>query len=596
MDRSDTAFFGHPKGLMILFFTEMWERFSYYGMRAILVLFLVSNIRGGFGWTDSEALNLYGWYTMMVYVMSIPGGILADRLLGQRRTVILGGWLLVAGHLLLAYPAKWTFYVALGLIVLGVGGLKPNISTMVGGLYRQGDKRRDTGYTIYYMGINTGSFLASLIVSYVGEVYGWHYGFSLAGFGMLLGQITFLYGQQYLQGVGDSPNMDNANMESNPVKDYSSSESTGFSKKEKDRLFAIGLAFIVVGVFWMAFEQAGGLMNLYTNYYTDRNISGFIVPTGTFQALNPGFILVFGGLVAAFWDRLSNAGQVVSGIFKMGIGTIIMGIGFVFMVAASQETNVVNLTQTGENQEAVAIAIPKSDLLQVETTTLIQDQPGAQPISGKHALASEDLNFKKGTQVLVEPNTIITMLSVDKKKEINTPEMVIFNTFSIQEGDTTFQKSLATDVTQVKLLADDPDLANNADFATFSVVGSTENNEKPVQIAIVKSAIFWLILAYLFHTIGELCLSPVSLSFITKVAPPQIVASVMGIYWAVVGFANKLAAVIGGFADSYGELAIFGGLVIFTVVIGGLLVLFTKPIQKLTHGTEDIIPEAEIAQ
>ena len=198
--------FGHPVGLFILFFTEMWERFSYYGMRAILVLYLVrstTDSNAGLGWTNAEALQLYGWYTMLVYVASIPGGWIADNLLGQKKAVLYGGILLVAGHSILAIEELWAFYTGLGLIIAGVGMLKPNISTMVGGLYKKGDIRRDKGFTIFYIGINVGAFLSSLIVGTVGEVYGWHYGFGLAGIGMALGLIQYLAGQKYLKGVGD---------------------------------------------------------------------------------------------------------------------------------------------------------------------------------------------------------------------------------------------------------------------------------------------------------------------------------------------------------------------------------------------------------
>ena len=193
--------FGHPVGLYVLFFTEMWERFSYYGMRAILVLYLVAEAtadNAGLGWSNGDALSLYGTYTMLVYVASIPGGIIADKLIGQRKSVLLGGILLVFGHSVLAVEEMWAFYTGLGLIIGGVGMLKPNISTMVGGLYKQGDIRRDKGFTIFYIGINVGAFLSSLIVGYVGEVYGWHYGFGLAGIGMALGLIQYVLGQKYL--------------------------------------------------------------------------------------------------------------------------------------------------------------------------------------------------------------------------------------------------------------------------------------------------------------------------------------------------------------------------------------------------------------
>ena len=198
--------FGHPVGLYILFFTEMWERFSYYGMRAILVLYLVSATtdgNAGLGWTQSEALALYGWYTMLVYVASIPGGIIADKLLGQKKTVLWGGIILVAGHGILAVEEMWAFYSGLALIIIGVGMLKPNISTMVGGLYKPGDIRRDKGFTIFYIGINLGAFLSSLIVGGIGEFVGWHWGFGLAGIAMAFGLIVYLWGQKYLVNVGN---------------------------------------------------------------------------------------------------------------------------------------------------------------------------------------------------------------------------------------------------------------------------------------------------------------------------------------------------------------------------------------------------------
>ena len=205
---SDTAtekqLFGHPIGLFVLFFTEMWERFSYYGMRALLVLYMASSFEdGGLGWTKASSIELYGWYTMLVYVMSIPGGVIADKFLGQKKSVMIGALLLVAGHGILAVEHIGAFYSGLFLIVLGVGMLKPNISTMVGGLYSKGDERRDKGFTLFYIGINIGAFLSALIVGYVGEKIGWHYGFGLAGIGMLLGLLVYMWGQKHLTHVGN---------------------------------------------------------------------------------------------------------------------------------------------------------------------------------------------------------------------------------------------------------------------------------------------------------------------------------------------------------------------------------------------------------
>ena len=265
--------FGHPVGLYVLFFTEMWERFSYYGMRALFVLYLTSLSTGdnpGLGWTDVDALKLYGWYTMLVYVASIPGGILADRVFGQKKAVLIGGILLVIGHSVLAVEAMWAWYSGLAFIIAGVGMLKPNISTMVGGLYKQGDIRRDKGFTIFYIGINIGAFLSSLIVGYVGETYGWHYGFGLAGIGMTLGLIQYLAGQKHLVGVGDY-------FKKSKSKEELEALDKPLTSIEWDRIKVLLVSFILVIFFWGAFEQAGGLMNLYAESNTNRMFMGYRV-------------------------------------------------------------------------------------------------------------------------------------------------------------------------------------------------------------------------------------------------------------------------------------------------------------------------------
>jgi POT family proton-dependent oligopeptide transporter len=432
----------HPKGLYILFFTEMWERFSYYGMRAILTLYMiteVSNNNPGLGWDDALALSIYGWYTMAVYVMSIPGGIIADRWLGQKKTVLLGGILLVFGHSILAIDAMWAFATGLTLIVLGVGGLKPNISTMVGGLYREGDPRRDHGFTVFYIGINVGAFLASLVVGGVGELYGWHYGFGLAGIGMLLGVSVFLYGQKYLKHVGEPPKRrtDTTTQIKNPL-----------TKIEKDRMVVLLLSFLIIIVFWAAFEQAGGLMNIYTNSKVNRMLFGWQIPTSWFQSLNPFFIMIFGTLVATFWLKRQRSNKEASTLFKMAIGTMIMGTGFLMMSGASLQA-----TSAGQ------------------------------------------------------------------------------------------------------------------------------------------AGMYWIIAAYLLHTIGELCASPTALSFITKLAPVKYGSLMMGTYFAATGLGNKVAGLLGESASNAGELQIFTGIFIFTVAFGILLLVFLKKLKVLTHGAEDIIED-----
>lgn len=432
--------FGHPAGLFVLFFTEMWERFSYYGMRAILVLYLVAEITGpnaGLGWSNGQALSLYGWYTMLVYVACIPGGWIADKFLGQKKSVLYGGLLLVAGHSILAIEELWAFYLGLGLIILGVGQLKPNISTMVGGLYQQGDIRRDKGFTVFYIGINLGAFLSSLIVGYVGEVHGWHYGFGLAGIGMTLGLIQYMVGQKYLQSVGNfigsSKNLEEIKAVKKPL-----------SRVEKDRIIVLFISFLLVIVFWGAFEQAGGLMNIYAKENTNRIFMGWEVPASWFQSLNAMFIIFLGTSVALYWANRKLKGKVSTSLFKMIVGLIIMGTGFFFMSAAAAE---------------------------------------------------------------------------------------------------------------------------------FDTVGA--------------SAMYWLVLAYLFHTIGELCISPVALSYITKLAPVKYASLMMGVYFAMTGLGNKLAGLLGESAEGLGELTVFTGIALFSVLFGFLVMVFRKRLEVLTHNAED---------
>ncbi|MEM6265225.1 MAG: peptide MFS transporter [Bacteroidota bacterium] len=444
-------FLGHPVGLYILFFTELWERFSYYGMRAILVLFLISKAdeaNPGFGWTNAEALSLYGTYTMLVYLASIPGGILADRVFGQKRAVMIGGLTLCAGHGILAVEALWAFYLGLGLIIAGVGMLKPNISTMVGGLYSQGDVRRDQGFTIFYIGINIGAFLSALIVGYVGEEIGWHYGFGLAGIGMLVGQVVYVAGQKYLKGVGDF-------MGSSDSKDQEEFNRP-LTQIEWDRIKVMLLSFLLIIVFWGAFEQAGGLMNLYAYQKTDLSIGflNFDVPASWFQSVNALFIIVFGVPVASYWAWRKKNGGEASSLFKMAVGVIIMGWGFLFMTKASTE---------------VAI-----------------------------------------------------------------------------EGDEVVKKSL----------------------------------------------MIWLVLAYLFHTIGELCASPVALSFITKLAPAKYASIMMGVYFAATGLGNKVAGLVGEYSETAGEFQIFTGIAVFCTLVGLIVLAMLKPLKRLTHGAEEL-QEAE---
>ena len=445
--------FGHPAGLYVLFFVEMWERFSYYGMRAILTLFLAAPVimgdpQSGYGWSNAETLSFYGTYTMFVYLTSIPGGWIADKFIGQKKAVMVGGLLLCLGHGILAVDAQWAFFSGLVFIVLGVGLLKPNISTMVGGLYKQGDDKRDIGFYIFYMGINLGAFLGALIVGIVAAKWGWHYGFGLAGIGMALGQVMYFYGLKYLTGVGDflgAKDSLNKEVMKKPL-----------NKKEKDRMLVMFLSFLIIIVFWGAFEQAGGLMSLYTEQKTDRILSfslpliGNEVPAAVFQSINAFFIIIFATLIGNFWFKWAKKGKESSSLFKMAIGVIIMAFGFFFMSKASTEV--------------------------------------------------------------------------------------------VMDGD------------------------------------------KIVE----KSAMIWLVLAYLFHTIGELCASPVALSFITKLAPLKYASFMMGAYFAATGLGNKVAGLVGELSKDAGEFEVFTGIAVFCTIFGLLIIALLKPLKRLTHGAEEL--------
>ncbi len=328
---------GHPKGLFLLFATEMWERFSYYGMRALLVLSLIAGVEvanPGFGWSQSEALKLYGLFTGFVYFTPLIGGWLADNYLGQRKSVIIGGLLMAIGQFTLAsaIPGNLSlFYVGLVILVLGNGFFKPNISTMVGDLYEEGDARRDGAFTIFYMGINAGAFIAPLVCSTLGEdpTYGWRAGYFAAGVGMVLSVIIqLLFARRYLDTIGIEPAAKRSLAQSG-------GKHAPLTPDEVDRLRVIFMLFIFVVLFWAAFEQAGGLMNIYANDKTDRMVGSFEVPAGWFQSLNPLFIVLLAPIFSAAWSKLGAVGRNPATPRKMVLGLVLTGIGFLAMVAAA---------------------------------------------------------------------------------------------------------------------------------------------------------------------------------------------------------------------------------------------------------------------
>jgi POT family proton-dependent oligopeptide transporter len=476
---------GHPRGLFLLFMTEMWERFSFYGLRALLVLYAVaatSAANPGLGWDSAQALTLYAWYTGLIYFTPLFGGWLADNFIGQRKAVIIGGLVMALGQFALASPlgsmgtsAAWSLdslgiafpetatsvYVGLLLMIIGNGLFKPNISTMVGDLYQQGDARRDGAFTIFYMGINVGAFIAPLVCSTLGEdpAYGWRVGFFAAGIGMLLSVIIQLaFAQRYIGDIGREPAAARSLKLAGGTKHPLTSD-------ERDRLRVIFVIFIFVVMFWAAFEQAGGLLNLFADKYTDRELGSFTVPTGWFQSLNPLFIVLLAPFFSMLWSRLGESGRNPKTPVKMCIGLMQVALGFMFLVVA---------------------------------------------------------------------------------------------------------------VFEMQRTAD------------------------------MKSGMIWLVLGYFFHTAGELCISPIGLSVVTKLAPLRLGSLMMGVWFMINFVANTLAGYIGAFSehlDEYpwmvslatdvgvraehaGLLGVFGGLALALIGFSLLLWAISGRIIHWMHGVE----------
>ncbi|MGK0387060.1 MAG: POT family proton-dependent oligopeptide transporter [Patiriisocius sp.] len=511
---------GHPSGLFVLFFTEMWERFSYYGMRALLVLFLVSSMLDeGWGWDRSEALMLYGWYTGLVYITPIFGGLIADKLTGYRNAVVIGALLMTLGHASMALEvfADPFFYLGLGLLIIGNGLFKPNISSMVGQLYKNQGKEKDAGYTIFYMGINAGAFLGILLCGYIGESVGWHYGFGLAGIFMFFGMLQFYFAQEIFGRIGLSPKMtqdfDDA-IEDTVEDTIEAIEDTIHdaekSKVTRDRLVVIGILAFFTIFFWWAFEQAGGSMTIFAADYTDRLLvgDGALV----FKVFNT--ILTIVPLLIITWVLGMLFKQTYS---KYSLSNILLGTSFVIIWGI-----VIWMLLTEFNADVAEV---KASWFGILNSFFI--------------IAFAPL-FSKLWQSKYNPS-----------------------------GPVKFAVGLILLGLGFGILA----------YGSLAI---------PLGAKTASVSMMFLVFAYLLHTLGELCVSPVGLSYVSKLAPVKLVGLMFGVWFVANFIANTAAGITGSYMDPILEekgLTYF--FMIFTLIpigAGVIMLLLNKYLIKKMHG------------
>ncbi len=521
---SDTQLFGHPVGLFVLFFTEMWERFSYYGMRALLVLYLVEEINSdnpGLGWSSEEAGDLYGWYTMLVYITPILGGIVADKLLGFRRAITYGAILMSLGHFALAFEPMPAFYLGLALLIIGNGFFKPNISSIVGQLYPEGSAKKDSGYTIFYQGINVGAFLGSILCGYLAESIGWHYGFGLAGVFMVIGMIQFQLSQKMFGNIGLAPakkkkqatgNLDD---HTDIIDSVESITKKGLTKVETQRLIVVGvLAFFSI-FFWAAFEQAGSSMNIFASEYTDRSLSGdgfgFKVVSSIISLLPVGILL---WLFIGTLRKLGKDYRAAMGFMGLSI-LILLGITG-FMIYDQFRA---------ENAEVPATWFQSLNALFIFTLAPLFSFLWAR-------LAKTKMN-PNGPQKFAIGLVLLGLGFIP---------MIIGSSSIISDG------------------------------------------AAPLQ----KVSMIFLVLAYLLHTMGELSLSPVGLSYVSKLSPKRLVGIMFGIWFFASAMGNKIAGSFSGYMEKIAKgstMADFFEILVYIPIGAGILLfILSFPLKKLMHG------------
>jgi POT family proton-dependent oligopeptide transporter len=671
---------GHPAGLFVLFFTEMWERFSYYGMRGILVLFLVSASGiGGWEWTNSEALSLYAMYTGLVYITPIFGGMIADRLLGYRKSILIGALLMTLGHGALAFETEFTFYLGLTLLILGNGMFKPNISSIVGGLYNKDPEKKDGGYTIFYMGINAGAFLGMMLCGFLGEIVGWSYGFGLAGVFMLLGMIMFYFSQNIFDSIGlqpkklsfgasdvyeelqeDEKNAGSFVIDEDKIKKEIEADLPNLKEEDKkslllelkdryrkriegDRLKVIGVLAIFTIFFWMAFEQAGGSMTIFAGKYTDRILSGgaataftlintiitivplaiityvlyllakntvkkFAVMTATLAA---SFLIIWGIIgwkvnkemntqaynITITYDKLETLEDTVTGVEHFNQEDLVAYIGANENLKDAVDYKLLHLDYNKDNS-ATKDTNETAYIFNVEYYKTATDS----------TTIRSDVEFSDGQEIFIlDVDGDGTYRYVDAEKAKDIPQSMKATVISVKDKEIEIPASWFGILNSLFIILFAP---------LFSKLWESKYNPSaPIKFALgliligvgfgvlafgsagiapgassASVSIIWLILAYLLHTLGELTLSPVGLSYVSKLSPPKLLSLMFGIWFTATAVANFLAGLMGSFIDKIADergLAFFFLIFTFVPIIAGVvLIAMRKWMIKKMHGIE----------
>ncbi|MEY3173163.1 MAG: Dipeptide permease [Planctomycetota bacterium] len=602
--QTEQTVFGHSPGLFLLFFTEMWERFSYYGMRALLVLFLVSDAAaGGWAWTRAEAMELYGWYTGLVYVTPILGGILADAILGYRRAVLLGALLMTLGHGAMAFETRSMFYAGLVLLIIGNGLFKPNISSIVGQLYKNKPEKKDSAYTIFYMGINAGAFFGMLFCGYIGEKISWSYGFGLAGIFMFLGMLMFQFGQTIFGELGLAPT-------SKDKPKQPSEQQQVPQKVETDRLLVIGILSFFTIFFWMAFEQAGGSMNIFAKDYTARVLKGTAATAffwvDTLLTLVPLVIVtwVLFKLVAATRGKiaLSNAFIVFS--------FVIIWSAAVWRMNREFNTRAYELAVTPLPAAAAPASTDKPADSASEESAAAAEKP-AKPAGPVTASLLTDVTLEAGQEVIVVDlagkggEGTLRLLSESEAANYSSRQQAVVKRILGNETEVTaswfqtlnsfFIIALAPLIGRIWETRLNPSAPVKFGLGLillgvgFAALGMAcvglEKGAKTAQLSM-----WWLVVAYLFHTLGELFVSPVGLSYVSKLAPARLVGLMFGIWFLASAIANYLAGLSGAMIDKiseqYGLATFFFVFTAVPAIAGFVLIAGSREIRRRMHGIE----------